>query len=117
MRLLGVMLRDMDWFAHGHMLCHVLTGLVETRQPQVLVLAPTRELVHQITEVLADAGQRCGLSCVSATGGSSKKPQARALRQGAALLAATPGRLQDLVDEGSCRSSTAARAQPCQWSC
>ena len=72
-------------------------------QPQMLVLAPTRELAHQIMGVLADAGGRCGLTCASATGGSSRKAQVAALRQGAAMLVATPGRLQDLVDDGSCR--------------
>lgn len=72
-------------------------------RPQVLVLAPTRELVQQIAEVVEGAAGYCGLGCLAVTGGVPKKPQARALHRSPALLIATPGRLEDLVADGSCR--------------
>ena len=79
-------------------------GLAKAQQPQALVLAPTRELVMQIAEVLGEASGHCGLGCVAVTGGNSRKAQVRALRKGPAqLVAATPGRLQDLVADSSCR--------------
>lgn len=69
-------------------------------RPQVLVLAPTRELVQQIAEVLEEAGGPVGLRCARIYGGTPKGPQRAALRAGAAVVAATPGRLMDLMEEG-----------------
>jgi superfamily II DNA/RNA helicase len=69
------------------------------RPVRVLVLAPTRELAVQIEGAFAVYGQ--GLlerlkSCV-VVGGVSENPQMMALRGGADIVVATPGRLLDLL--------------------
>jgi superfamily II DNA/RNA helicase len=63
-----------------------------------LILAPTRELVIQIAEVLGDLARALQprLKILSVYGGVSANPQMMALRGGAEILVATPGRLLDL---------------------
>lgn len=66
------------------------------RPLRALILAPTRELAMQIdrdVQALAPS-----LRCVLAVGGLSINPQMMALRGGAQLVVATPGRLLDLLD-------------------
>jgi len=70
-----------------------------------LVLVPTRELALQIADVAGELG-RCAERSVKvcvAIGGVSIQPQMMALRGGADLLVATPGRLLDLVDQNAVR--------------
>jgi ATP-dependent RNA helicase RhlE len=64
------------------------------RQLRVLVLAPTRELAAQIATVASQLSP--ALKTVLAVGGLSINPQMLALRGGAHVLVATPGRLLDL---------------------
>ena len=66
--------------------------------PQALILVPTRELAQQIeTETNKFAG-RLGLTCVSIVGGRDMNDQAYALRDGAEIVIATPGRLKDCIE-------------------
>ncbi|CBQ68382.1 probable U5 snRNP 100 kD protein [Sporisorium reilianum SRZ2] len=66
--------------------------------PQALILVPTRELAQQIeTETNKFAG-RLGLRCVSIVGGRDMNDQAYALRDGAEIVIATPGRLKDCIE-------------------
>jgi ATP-dependent RNA helicase DBP3 len=65
-------------------------------------LSPTRELAQQIADVLEEAGSGCGVKTACIYGGTSKGPQRSALRAGATIIIATPGRLQDLMEEGVC---------------
>ncbi|SEM62590.1 Superfamily II DNA and RNA helicase [Streptacidiphilus jiangxiensis] len=74
-----------------------------TRRPLVLVLVPTRELAQQVTESLTPYARSLRLRVVSVVGGRSISGQARALRAGAEVVVATPGRLADLVERGDCR--------------
>ncbi|HUE38289.1 MAG TPA: DEAD/DEAH box helicase [Candidatus Binatia bacterium] len=62
---------------------------------RALVLAPTRELALQIDEQVLALGYHVGLSAVSVVGGLDMRPQERALRAGAEIVVATPGRLLD----------------------
>lgn len=79
-------------------------GVVTGRHgPLVLVMAPTRELALQINEVLADAGSACGFRSLCVYGGVPKGPQVSALKQGVEIVAGTPGRLEDLINDGVCR--------------
>lgn len=78
------------------------SGVVKGRGPVTLILAPTRELAMQIHGVLEDAGSACGIRAACIYGGVPKGPQLRLLREGADVVVATPGRLQDLMDDGSC---------------
>ncbi|KAI5189900.1 ATP-dependent RNA helicase DDX5/DBP2 [Nematocida minor] len=67
--------------------------------PIVLVLAPTRELVSQIEEEACKYAKFFGLRTVSVYGGVPSGPQKGAIRRGAEILIATPGRLIDLYDQ------------------
>ncbi|KAH9555785.1 hypothetical protein CY35_08G134400 [Sphagnum magellanicum] len=83
---------------------HVLKKKKEKKAttPLCLVLSPTRELAQQIADVLEEAGSGCGVKTACIYGGTSKGPQRSALRAGATIIIATPGRLQDLMEEGVC---------------
>lgn len=73
------------------------------RQPLALVLVPTRELAHQVTDALTPYARAAGLRLTTIVGGTPIGRQAAALRNGAEVVVATPGRLQDLVGRGDCR--------------
>jgi len=70
-----------------------------SRPVRVLVLAPTRELAMQIESAFALYGQALSerLKTCVVVGGVSENPQMMALRGGADVVVATPGRLIDLV--------------------
>ncbi|MFG2058236.1 DEAD/DEAH box helicase [Micromonospora sp. NPDC048930] len=72
-------------------------------RPLALVLVPTRELAQQVTTALAPYARAVGLRCATVVGGLSLQRQADALRAGAEVLVATPGRLHDLIDRGDAR--------------
>jgi superfamily II DNA/RNA helicase len=78
------------------------------RSTRVLVLVPTRELATQIAEAVQKYGRFLAdppKTCV-AIGGVSINPQMMALRGGADLVIATPGRLLDLVEKNALRLSS-----------
>ena len=62
---------------------------------RALILSPTRELAMQIDEQALAIGYHLGLTAVSVVGGVDMRPQERALRAGAEIVVATPGRLLD----------------------
>lgn len=70
---------------------------------RTLVLAPTRELAVQVEEACRTYGKGLGLRSTVVVGGVPKGKQRRALSRGVDVLIATPGRLMDLVREGSVR--------------
>ncbi len=73
----------------------------DRHRPRALVLAPTRELAEQIKQELAPLAGAMH-RCVSAIyGGVGYGPQKTALRKGVDVLVATPGRLEDLMAQGS----------------
>lgn len=71
----------------------------KNRQPQVLVVVPTRELAIQVGEVfqLFSKAQPKPLKVVTVFGGVSINPQMMGMN-GVQILVATPGRLLDLID-------------------
>mmetsp|Transcript_21877 Transcript_21877/g.45681 ORF Transcript_21877/g.45681 Transcript_21877/m.45681 type:complete len:585 (-) Transcript_21877:21-1775(-) len=69
---------------------------------RMLVLAPTRELAQQSYEVLDDFGSAVGATSLVVFGGVPKHEQVRVLKRGVGCVVATPGRLKDLCNEGSC---------------
>jgi ATP-dependent RNA helicase DeaD len=73
------------------------------RRTQALILAPTRELVHQIGREFEKLsfGRRC--RAVPVVGGESMVRQQRLLASGCQLVIATPGRLMDLMERQSVR--------------
>ncbi|MFC4017259.1 DEAD/DEAH box helicase [Micromonospora sp. GCM10011542] len=72
-------------------------------RPLALVLVPTRELAQQVTTALAPYARAVGLRCATVVGGLSLQRQADALRAGAEVVVATPGRLHDLINRGDAR--------------
>ena len=67
--------------------------------PRALILAPTRELVGQIHAALIPLAKANGLSTMTIFGGVGQAPQVAALRRGADIVVATPGRLEDLIQQ------------------
>jgi ATP-dependent RNA helicase RhlE len=65
---------------------------------RALVLAPTRELVQQISEVVRSFAEPHGLRHAVVIGGEDMAAQVEALRSQPTFLLATPGRLVDLLD-------------------
>ncbi len=70
--------------------------------PRALILAPTRELVGQITEALEPLAAAFGLSTQTVFGGVGQNPQVQGLRRGIDVVVACPGRLEDLIKQGHC---------------
>jgi superfamily II DNA/RNA helicase len=80
----------------------------EPRHPLALVLVPTRELAQQVTAALTPYSRALGLRLTTVVGGVSLGRQASALRAGAEVVVATPGRLKDLIDRDDCRLDSVA---------
>ncbi|MDX3097992.1 DEAD/DEAH box helicase [Streptomyces sp. ME01-24h] len=74
----------------------------EPKAPLGLVLVPTRELAQQVTDALTPYATAVNLRMATVVGGLSMTKQAATLRRGVEVLVATPGRLNDLVQQGDC---------------
>ncbi len=75
---------------------------LERRQPQVLVLAPTRELAIQVAEAFQTyAGKMPGFHVLPIYGGTDYRSQLRGLERGAHVIVGTPGRVMDHMRRGS----------------
>lgn len=66
--------------------------------PYSLILAPTRELAQQIAEETEKFANFCGLRVLSIIGGISMDEQITIIRRGGEIAIATPGRLNDCLD-------------------
>ncbi|MFD6884970.1 DEAD/DEAH box helicase [Streptomyces sp. NPDC059957] len=80
----------------------------EPHQPLALILVPTRELAQQVTDALTPYARSVKLRLATVVGGMPIGRQAGALRGGAEVVVATPGRLKDLIDRGDCRLNQVA---------
>lgn len=69
------------------------------RQPRGLVLAPTRELATQITDVIDPLAKAVGLKTTTIFGGVKQRRQEVALNSGVDIVVACPGRLEDLLQQ------------------
>ncbi len=76
------------------------SGSRRARLPRGLILAPTRELATQITNVLEPLAQACGMRTTTIFGGVKQKRQETALSAGVDIVVACPGRLEDLLQQG-----------------
>mgnify|MGYP001189451624 CR=1 FL=1 len=74
-----------------------------SRSIRALVLAPTRELALQIEESFNSYGRHLKVRAAAILGGVAAGPQIQALRRGADVAVATPGRLLDLREQGHAR--------------
>ena len=76
----------------------------KSKETQALVLSPTRELCLQIADDLKDFSKHMkGVNIVAVYGGTSIENQIHALRHGAQIIVATPGRLIDLMHRGKAK--------------
>ncbi|HHX09622.1 MAG TPA: DEAD/DEAH box helicase [Chloroflexi bacterium] len=70
------------------------------RLPQALVVAPTRELALQVTEMIQTLGQFMDVRVLTVYGGTSYTQQLNQLRRGVQVVVGTPGRILDLIKRG-----------------
>lgn len=74
------------------------------RTTQAIVISPTRELCLQIADDLKSFSKYIkGINIVAVYGGTSIVDQMRALKHGAQIIVATPGRLVDLMHRGAAK--------------
>ncbi|MEG0691752.1 MAG: DEAD/DEAH box helicase [Oscillospiraceae bacterium] len=81
---------------------NILKNPIENNKPRkirALVLTPTRELALQIAESFQTYGRYTDINCMVIFGGVSANPQIAQLRDGTDILIATPGRLNDLINQ------------------
>ncbi|MGH7812501.1 MAG: DEAD/DEAH box helicase [Candidatus Binataceae bacterium] len=71
-----------------------------TRHLAALVIAPTRELAAQVAREFDLVARHTHLRCATVAGGESERPQIEAIRKGAQVLVACPGRLIDYLERG-----------------
>ncbi len=70
------------------------------RSPRALILAPTRELAMQIDRTVQPIARSVGLYTTTIVGGVPQYKQVSALQRGVDIVIATPGRVEDLVEQG-----------------
>jgi len=83
----------------------LISKLKNHTRTRCLVLEPTRELALQVEEAFRDYSRFTDLKVAAIFGGVGYGPQLEALRSGADVLVATPGRLLDHLERGDARLS------------
>lgn len=78
----------------------------QQRGVKAVIVSPTRELASQIHDQLVKLATPMGLNLVCVYGGVPKDPQVQAVKK-AHIVVATPGRLNDLIGDGSADLSKA----------
>lgn len=74
----------------------------EVKQPQLLVLAPTRELAGQVAESIEQYAKKLTqIKILALYGGQDYGSQLRALKRGAQIIVGTPGRIIDHLERGT----------------
>ncbi|HEY8318177.1 MAG TPA: DEAD/DEAH box helicase [Amnibacterium sp.] len=76
------------------------TGRRMGRAPRALILAPTRELALQIDRTVQPIARAVGLFTTQIVGGVPQARQVGALSKGVDIVIGTPGRMEDLIDQG-----------------
>jgi ATP-dependent RNA helicase DeaD len=77
-----------------------------TKEPQVLVLSPTRELAQQTALEFAWLGADMSARVATLVGGLDMERQIRVLREGAAVVVGTPGRVLDHIRRNSLKTNS-----------
>ncbi|MFP3466603.1 DEAD/DEAH box helicase [Leifsonia sp. SIMBA_070] len=70
------------------------------RSPRALILAPTRELALQIDRTVQPIARSVGLFTTQIYGGVPQARQVGALQRGVDIVIGTPGRIEDLIEQG-----------------
>lgn len=76
------------------------SGSSKPGRPRALILAPTRELATQTQQRLDEPANAMGLRVLSVVGGVNINHHIRSLARPVDILVATPGRAQDLINQG-----------------
>ncbi len=71
-----------------------------SRKPRALILAPTRELALQIDRTVQPIARSVGLFTTQIYGGVPQARQVGALQRGVDIIVGTPGRIEDLINQG-----------------
>lgn len=79
----------------------ILHNFEPQKNPQALVLAPTRELALQVANSINQYGKHLRVRVLAVYGGQPYSPQINALRRGVDIVVGTPGRLNDLLERGA----------------
>lgn len=80
---------------------------IDNKQPQVVVLTPTRELAIQVSEAFQKyAHYLSGFHVLPIYGGQDYRQQLRAIKRGVHVICATPGRIVDHIKRGNLRLKT-----------
>ena len=79
---------------------------MESETPRVVILAPTRELVVQIAEVVTQLTQYMSVRTLGVYGGVNINTQKKAVYEGVDILVGTPGRIMDLALDNVVRFDT-----------
>ncbi|WP_309066686.1 DEAD/DEAH box helicase [Microbacterium sp.] len=70
------------------------------RKPRAIILAPTRELALQIDRTVQPIARSVGLFTTQIYGGVPQARQVGALKKGVDIIIGTPGRIEDLIEQG-----------------
>jgi ATP-dependent RNA helicase RhlE len=84
----------------------ILSKLAEHGGFRSLVLEPTRELAHQVFDSFKTYAKHTNIDVALIHGGVGYGPQREALKRGADIIVATPGRLLDFMGEGEIKLNT-----------
>ena len=79
----------------------IIQKLAHRMELGAIVLAPTRELAMQITKVFEELGRASGVRTATIVGGIPMDKDHKALRSWPNVLVATPGRLNDHLEQGT----------------
>jgi ATP-dependent RNA helicase RhlE len=77
---------------------------VAKKIPEILIVVPTRELVAQVVEEIEKLAKYANIAVVGVYGGTNIKTQVQAIVPGVDIIVATPGRLLDLIYNGTIRA-------------
>src|SRR3954465_13010017 len=80
-----------------------MSRLKFTGKPEILVIAPTRELASQVSDELFRLGRIAKVRSVAVYGGQPSGRQMELINRGCQIVVATPGRLLDLLESGRLR--------------
>ncbi|UIJ47137.1 DEAD/DEAH box helicase [Sphingomonas cannabina] len=76
-------------------------GIIPTREPLALIIAPTRELALQVSRELSWLYGATGARIATCVGGMDAAKERRQLGHGAHIVVGTPGRLRDHLERGA----------------
>ena len=72
---------------------------IEEKSTQVLILSPTHELVHQISEVVKELSSYMDISFMKVLGGTNMNECRKGLESNPQIIIGTPGRVLDMIQK------------------